>query len=116
MSCLFKSLSFYIKGMNEHTLRNQICDYLSTNTSIFDNIDVNQITGWESNMNYLEYVSNMRKETTWGGSLEIKCFCNIFNIVVVVHHRNRQIEFLPNTSNPIGKINIGYTGNHYFNI
>jgi hypothetical protein len=56
----------------------------------------------------------MRNPSTWGGGLEVLAFCNIYSVIVIVHHRNREIEFFPNTNNPIRKIHIGYTGNHYF--
>ncbi len=116
MSCLFQSLSHFVNGMNENSLRHNICNYLSENHQIFDDLSTNDITTIESGLNISQYISNMRNPSTWGGSLEIKVFCNIFNVVVIVHHNNRQIEFLPSTNKPIGKCNIGYTGNHYFHM
>lgn len=114
MSCLFQSLSHFVNGMDENTLRNIICNYLTENPKIFDDLPLNELTIISDNMNLSQYISNMRNPSTWGGCLEILAFCIIYNVIVIVHHRNREIEFLPKTNNPIGKINIGYTGNHYF--
>jgi hypothetical protein len=118
MSCLFQSLSYFIKNLDENQLRKEICDYLEKNPKIFEDFQLNELTIITDNMNLSQYISHMRNPSTWGSALELKCFCNIYNVVVIVHYRNRQIEFLPNsnTNNPIGKINIGYTGNHYFPI
>lgn len=114
MSCLFNSLSYFVNGLNEDSLRNVICDYLLSYPKIFDDLDINQIVKIESNVNINDYIIEMRKPTTWGGGLEIKCFCEIFNTKVIVHSliNNRVIEFYPN-KRYIHCINILYTGNHY---
>jgi ubiquitin thioesterase OTU1 len=114
MSCLFKSLSYFVNGIDENDLRNIICNYLLTNPKIFDDLDINEITKIDSDINLNQYVSQMRNPNTWGGGIEIKSFCNIFNTKVIVHSllNNRIIEFLPN-ANYNYCINILYNGNHY---
>ena len=114
MSCLFISLCYFIPGqISADHLRHIICEYLMTNMSILDTINANDLVLLESNMSLDTYVNNMRSHSTWGGAIEIKCFCNIFNIQVDVVFNDRIIEFFPNTRNHTDKIKILYTGNHY---
>ena len=113
MSCLFQSLSHFINYLDENALRNIICDYLQSNPTIFDTISANQMIGWRDDMELSKYIIEMRNNNTWGSSLEIKAFCNIFNIVVIVHYLGKEIEFIPIMPNPRFLIRINYTGNHY---
>lgn len=121
MSCLFESLSKFIifnKNQLEHNqLREQICKYLNTNPKLYDE-NANKIVSFTYNISLNDYVSEMNKQNTWGSAIEIKSFCNIYNIIVIVEHNNNQIKFLPSNNNqkPLYVITIGYTGNHYFPI
>jgi len=114
MSCLFESLSYYVQGMDSSRLRHVICEFLSTNPVIFDTMKVDEITRNVSDIPIEQYINNMRNSSVWGGGLEIKIFCEIFNVQVDVIStpNNRVIEFLPNNKS-IGKIGIIWTGNHY---
>jgi hypothetical protein len=122
MSCLFESLSSFIENVDHFQLRNIICDYIATNPRILDSYDVSSVI-WETNITLQQYVENMRNPSTWGGALEIKAFCNIFNIDVVVHHTstNKEIEFKSDSLKIYQKsegsfsvrINLLYNGNHY---
>lgn len=113
MSCLFRSLSYFIDGVNENSLRNKICNYLASNPKILDEISANEITKWESNVPLPAYVENMRKQSTWGGGIEIKCFCELTNLNVNVIFGNKGIKFQPSSNNAQGEINVTYTGSHY---
>jgi hypothetical protein len=113
MSCLFRSLSYFVQGMNENYLRSIICDFLEKNPIIFDNVSVNNIVNWSDGMNINEYIQNMRLPNTWGSALEISVFCNIFNSKVIVHHNGKEIEFLPKNSDYKYICHLIYTGNHY---
>ena len=110
MSCLFESLSFFFKNIDHYTMRNMICEYLLTDPKILDDISANNITSWESDMKLEDYVQRMRSTASWGGGIEIKCFCEIFGLMVNVHHKDEIIEFIPTNSKPKGIINIKYTG------
>ena len=59
------------------------------------------------------YINKMKNTTTLGGGIEIKCFCNIYNMSVIVNHKNKKIEFLPDNTNYVKRIELYYTGNHY---
>ena len=115
MSCLFNSLSYFIKQISSDQLRNIICDYLLSNPNLFDVVDAKNATEWESGMDLDQYVSKMRNTTTWGGGIEIKAFCQIFNLYVVVYlNTGIQVEFSPNFPNEqTQSIKINYNGNHY---
>jgi hypothetical protein len=114
MSCLFNSLSEFVINLDENHLRHIICNYLSTNPKIIDDIKTDQITQWENDTNLVDYIQNMRNNTTYGGGLEIKSFCNIFKVKVNVYCDNKIIEFLPNCTEIIKQVNIRYLNrNHY---
>ena len=115
MSCLFNSLSsFFQKDSN--TIRQLICEYLEKNGKIIEGLDTEVILSLDISKN--DYISQMRHQNTWGGAIEIKAACNIWNIRIQVHNIRDMnniniIEFLP--INPIyqGTINISWNGSHY---
>ena len=113
MSCLFNSLSYFI-NISPINLRHIICDYLLSNPNILDTIDAKNVTQWESGTSLEQYVSHMRHNSTWGGAIEIRSYCNIFNIQVnIIMTDNTIIEFIPDNNKPTRIINLLYTGNHY---
>ena len=75
--------------------------------------NINDIANLENNMSLATYINLMKNQNTWGSAVELKSFCNMFNLIVHVHFDNRIIEFLPESKNIQGVINILYTGNHY---
>ena len=113
MSCLFNSLSKFV-NISPQNLRKQICDFLKTNPLILSNIKAEEIIKWENGMDIQEYISKMEQSNTWGGAIEIKCFCEIYQINVIIIHNDRQIEFLPSSGKYQTTINLNYTGNHYY--
>jgi len=103
MSCLFNSMSHFIKeDGGPHAIRQRICDYLQNNLPILDGMETRDILQLEA-PSYEHYISNMRKSSTWGGAIEIQCACNIWNARIIVHdirshysnNKNNKIEFLP---------------------
>jgi hypothetical protein len=115
MSCLFNSLSYFIKEKSPDDLRQLICDYLLSNPKIMDTIDVESVTQWESGVSLELYIKNMRNTNVWGGAIEIKAFCEIFNVSVFVKlNTGKHVEFIPNSLNEKTQvIQLYYTGNHY---
>ena len=122
MSCLFNSLAFHTKGSyNATELRKLICDYLEKDPILIGNDthlkDILKI----QNSTITEYTQQMRKRHVWGGAIEIRAFCELFDIKVIVFviRENRNIEFLPSSleNNESGKIEkcvkISWTGAHY---
>jgi hypothetical protein len=116
MSCLFDSLTFFLNKLNHNItpdqLRSIICDYLLTNYQLIENIPSHDIIQWETDMDILDYISQMRKSSIWGGAIEIKAFCDIFIYEVNIHHNGVVINFIPNKT-PLLTINLNYNGSHY---
>lgn len=113
MSCLFNSLSKFV-NISPQTLRKKICDFLRENPSLLDDINVSEVIKWENGMDIQTYVNKMEQYSTWGGGIEIKCFCEIYQLGVSIIHNNRQIEFIPSSGKYTSIITLNYTGNHYY--
>lgn len=117
MSCLFRSLSAFVHSVNEDELRQIICNYLEKNPNIMDDLslkDILHIDGMET----ADYVRSMRHNSTWGGAIEIKAFCEIYQVGVVVRVRQTQkdVVFKPSSMRDATCINavmIEWMGNHY---
>ncbi len=120
MSCLFNSLSYFIKE-NSFNIRQQICDYLDQNKPIIDGLETHEILKFENN-DINSYISSMRSTSTWGGAIEIQAACNIWNLKINVFNyrdfspngeNNKIIEFLPINGVIKESINIYWNGGHY---
>ena len=115
MSCLFNTLSQFV-NLNGRDLRSNICNYMSTNPIIIDEIKIGDFLKGDTD-NIKEYVEKMSSTSTWGGGIEIKLFCNMYNKVVMVHNTQdgKDIEFLPfgkNSKEDV--INVKWNGSHYW--
>ena len=111
MSCLFDSISYFLK-INGYNVRQKICDYLQQNNKIIDGLDTDFILSLDGN----NYINRMRMNDTWGGAIEIQAACNIWNIKIIVYIdrlNNKKIEFIPSNGYYIGSIEIEWQGNHY---
>ncbi len=112
MSCLFNSLSYFIK-LDSYTVRQLICDYLEQNKPIIDGLETHEILKYENN----NYIHSMRGTSTWGGAIEIQCACNIWSAQIIVNnHRdsnNTSIEFIPLSGSFERTMTIYWTGGHY---
>ena len=72
----------------EDNLRKKICDFLETNPLLIDGtLKTSDITPQE----FSTYILNMRDCDTWGGGIEIKAFCEIYNYQVNVYIPNGKI-------------------------
>jgi OTU-like cysteine protease len=134
MSCLFNSMSHFIKDNGgPHAIRQRICDYLQNNLPILDGMETRDILQLEAPSSE-HYISNMRKSSTWGGAIEIQCACNIWKACIVVrdirncnrnngnNNNNNKIEFLPLHANANANIHpiltqldfeLEWSGGHY---
>lgn len=114
MSCLFISLSHFIPNVNPNRLRNILCQFLSKNPKLLDEVHASQIIKWEKGMSLIEYINFMSRNSSWGGAIEIKAFCTLYKVNVLVSSipNKRNIEFIgnPNSKNFLA---ISWTGNHY---
>lgn len=114
MSCLFDSLSYYLK-IPSIEVRNIICDYLETNKPLIENIDTKLLLSLEDQ----KYVKKMRNPDTWGGAIEISVACNIWNLKIkvknITHTKKSTIKFIPllGINSKTKKIKLIWYGNHY---
>lgn len=118
MSCLFRSLSHFISGVDENTLRKLICDYLTTNPPLIDDMPLDDLLKWEGS-DSRDYIKTMRNQATWGGAIEIKAFCELFRMIVEVRVREtgQSIMFHPSrVASPVSLptlVRIEWQGHHY---
>ena len=112
MSCLFYSLGHFTR-IDANQMREMICNYLLKNENISEDLSVEDVVKFESNLSLEQYVSNMRKPCTMGGATEIKAFCNMFKRNVIVHSRpnNKLIEFTADADFPT--VELSWTGGHF---
>jgi hypothetical protein len=100
-------MSHFIKedGGGSNGIRQRICDYLEKNLPILEGMETCDVLQLEA-PSAADYISKMRKSSTWGGAIEIQCACNIWNARIIVHdirmrnnnnnnNKNNKIEFLP---------------------
>ena len=121
MSCLFNSLSRELQHKNIYSissseLRQEACNYLHHNFPIISGMSTHELLNI-THGNYSKYISNMRRNNTWGGAIEIQAICNIFKVkIIVVNIRNgngTEIEFLPVHENYSNTLKITWSGGHY---
>jgi len=124
MSCLFNSMSHFIKEDGGPSgIRQRICDYLEKNLPILEGMETRDVLQLEA-PTAAHYISNMRHSSTWGGAIEIQCACNIWNAQIIVHDirghnfgNNNKIEFVPlksvNTQPHSLELHLEWSGGHY---
>ena len=123
MSCLFNSMSHFIKEDGGPTgIRQRICDYLEKNLPILEGMETCDVLQLEA-PSAAHYISNMRKPSTLGVAIEIQCACNIWNARIIVHdirtrnNNKNKIEFLPlkseNDQPHSLELNLEWSGGHY---
>ena len=110
MSCLFNSLSHFIPE-NSYNIRQKICDYLEENNPIIEGLETKFILDLENP----NYIRDMRNTSTWGGAIEIKAFCDMYEIDVEVYIVStcKKVLFKSNKKHRNGLLKIYWTGNHY---
>jgi hypothetical protein len=112
MSCLFNSLSAFV-DVEPQQLRNLICDKLSENGNLMDDLTCEQVVQLEANKPLENYVTSMRQAHVMGGATEIKVFCLLFkkNVSILSEPNKKIIEFCIHPDFPV--IHLRWTGNHY---
>jgi len=128
MSCLFVSLAHFVENMDATRLRKMIVDYLEKDPILIaDSLKFSDVLKWEDESISKElYLYHMNMESTWGGAIEIRAFCNLFQSRVAVvlacgeeilfepfleEDSNEKNNKLENKELPLLKIS--WLGNHY---
>lgn len=115
MSCLFISLGYFMLDRDPDRLRQDICDYLESNPKLYDDtLDLESITQLDG-ITKEQYLQNMRRSQTWGGAVEIKAFCDLYEIDVEVSviGNGKTVLFKSGKPHRNGLIKIYWTGNHF---
>lgn len=123
MSCLFNSLSRALQHKNIYSissseLRQESCNYLIHDFPIISGMSTHELLNI-THGNHSKYISEMRRNSTWGGAIEIQAVCNVFKVrIIVVNIRNgfgngKEIEFLPVHENYTNTLKITWSGGHY---
>lgn len=115
MSCLFIALGYFMLDRDPDRLRQDICDYLENNPKLYeDGLDLETITQFEG-LTKDQYLQNMRNRNTWGGAIEIKAFCDLYEIDVEVSiiNNGKVVHFKSTKPHRNGLIRIYWTGNHF---
>lgn len=117
MSCLFNSLQYFIPSLTPFQIRRQICDYLSQNQAVIEDLDTHELLNTIHSHGAENYVKEMRNSATWGTAIEIQAACNIWRTAIVVINKrdnpSTKIMFVPVKSAAQSTISVSWTGNHY---
>ena len=121
MSCLFNSIG---NLLGKKDTRKEICNYMAKNFK--KKIDGTKIEDWIMHAALVEikrkpsvkkYIDRMKKNSSWGGGLEIMIACVLYNVEIEVKRKRRggKIEIcnFKWTSNPKAKLFLDYNGAHY---
>ncbi|NDE16897.1 hypothetical protein EBZ80_18390 [bacterium] len=117
MSCLFDSLASFV-GTTGAVVRERICAELDTDPTLFPDSPLRVSETHDASTPHAAYVQQMRHPATWGGAIEIKCFCDLYAAHVHVHmvHRGHTIlSFTPTHAVDAPVVcHLGYNGSHYW--
>jgi len=109
MSCLFNSIGKLLKRKN---VRNEICDYIDNHLD--EKISGETIKNWikyaglEMNLNARQYMTKMRKSSSWGGGPELMIASKLYNVKIMIG----KIVFNC-SNNPKRILYLNYNGTHY---
>ena len=113
MSCLFNSMSYFLKE-DPQVIRNKICDYLQRGEPIISDLDTHLVLQLDGTHNYIQ---TMRNPSTWGGAIEIQAACNIWsmsvNVIDIRTPKRDIVSFIPVNSVSSRTITLEWSGGHY---
>ena len=66
----------------------------------------------ESNNHSNEYIQNMKNSSVWGGGIELRVVCELYNVDVIVKRGNQIVAHFEKDCNE-RLIELHWTGSHY---
>eukprot|EP01103_Thecamoeba_quadrilineata_P006287 TRINITY_DN16008_c0_g1_i1.p1 TRINITY_DN16008_c0_g1~~TRINITY_DN16008_c0_g1_i1.p1 ORF type:complete len:365 (-),score=98.36 TRINITY_DN16008_c0_g1_i1:3-1097(-) len=112
-NCLFRSFGDQLfQDQTKHSeVRQKIVQHMAQNPDDFQPFV-------EDDEPYEEYLSDVKKDGTWGGHLEIQAACRVFNVNVIIHQLDTPAWEIINFENPRTKvIHLSYhDGQHYASV
>ena len=114
MSCLFQAFSHFVPDDSPDLIRQKVCNFLALNRRL-GNRDARTYVVWLSGEDLDAYVANMRRESTWGGAIEIQAFCELYDVHVtsIDLRTGDTMEYQPSGSSQGLRITITWNGGHY---
>lgn len=117
-NCLFRSLSHQLHrdfGQRHDTIRHEICNFLEENKEEF-RIFLLMDDEEEDVRDFDSYVSEMRKDGTWGGDVEIVCAARLYRRNVTIFSSSGVYNIGIGEQKPLGpNFLLSYHENSHYN-
>lgn len=117
MSCLFRALAAFHRGISAEQMRHIIANFLARDPHVCDGLRLSEAV---APMSAAEYVARLRNPGFWGGAIEIRAYSILARrrVIVVVRRsvaQSQQIVFEPPHTSDRRRpaIMLLWTGNHY---
>jgi hypothetical protein len=95
-------------------VRREIAEHLKTNPVLLDDIRANDIVAWTEGGTLQDYANHMLRSDVWGGAIEIKTYCELYAVNVVVHVLyTGKVFTVESSKTPRRIVHISYTGSHF---
>ena len=91
-NCLFRAMSHQLYGTEEYhdIIRKRCCDYIELERSYFEMF----IANIEGTLTISQYLTNMRKDRTWGGNMELIAFAELYRKTIHVYRSGPQPDHI----------------------
>eukprot|EP00953_Heterococcus_sp_UTEX-ZZ885_P018486 10323-Heterococcus_DN1.PRE.1 len=110
MSCLFQAIGRCI-GLPHERVRRDIVDYMQSHADTeIEDLKLKSYIEFAEDVPFEQYVSEMRKSSTWGGEIEMSIACLIYDLNIVVFFRDVKMRIGEKRNTTIY---LHYTGNHF---
>ena len=110
-NCLFRAVAeqVYCDAKLYNTLKNECLDFMEEEEKWFSEF-------FPDNVDYKEYISNLREDGAWGGNPEIFALSNLFKRPFEIYENSlepKKVDFSNNQGNNLPPIRLFYRNNHY---
>ena len=110
-NCLFRAVAeqVYCDPKLYNTLKNECLDFMEEEEKWFSEF-------FADNVDYKEYISNLREDGAWGGNPEIVALSNLFKRPFEIYENSlepKKVDFSNDQGNNLPPIRLLYRNNHY---
>lgn len=115
MSCLFRAISEGLPNTTADSLRLVAVKYLRDDGALFED----GLTSYDvlsSFADIKQYLTNMEKDSTWGGAIEIRAIVEIYKTPICIHTATSSeilMEPFGSLQQVKNTIHVSYSGSHY---
>ena len=117
-NCLFEAVGRSV-GKDAYQLRKDACAFMENEANTLHGEKITDWIAWNAEAPYSQYISEMKREGTWGGGIELAVLSTLLEKAIVVYERSgkRIAEFLPDKKENMGAIMILWVHKmHYMQI